>query len=86
MKHNIILCGLMSFAASAHAAPLTVFSTDFNDTLATEITPGLASLTDVQGYAGLGTTGNTFEGNFLRSDTGNTVTLTLNNLPTHTSK
>ena len=85
MKHNIILCGFMSLAASAHAAPLTVFSTDFNGTLATEITPGSASLTDVQGYAGLGTTGTTFGGNFLRSETGNTVTLTLNNLPTHTS-
>ena len=85
MKHKIILCGLMSLAASANAAPLTVFSTDFNGTLATEITPGSASLTGVQGYAGLGPAGNTFSGNFLRSATGNTVTLTLNNLPTHTA-
>lgn len=71
--------------ASANAAPLTVFSTDFNGTLATEITPGSASLTGVQAYAGLGSAGNTFGGNFLRSATGNTVTLTLNNLPTHTA-
>jgi hypothetical protein len=85
MKHKIIFCALMSLAASAHAAPLTVFSTDFNDTLAAEITPGSASLTGVQGYAGLGSAGNAFGGNFLRSATGNTVTLTLNNLPTHTA-
>jgi hypothetical protein len=85
MKHKIFFYGLMSLAASANAAPLTVFSTDFNGALTTEITPGSASLTGVQGYAGLGPAGNTFGGNFLRSETGNTVTLTLNNLPTHTS-
>lgn len=37
----------------------------------------------MQGYAGLGPVGNQFSGNFLRSATGNTVTLTLNGLPTH---
>jgi hypothetical protein len=85
MKHKIIFYGLMSLAASANAAPLTVFSTDFNGALATEITPGSASLTGVQGYAGLGSASNAFSGNFLRSATGNTVTLSLNNLPTHTA-
>ena len=50
------------------------FSTDFGGTLPSEIAPGTATLTGVQGYAGLGPTGNQFSGNFLRSATGNTVT------------
>ena len=37
----------------------------------------------VQGYAGLGHPGNQFGGTFLRSPTGNVVTLTLSNLPAH---
>ncbi len=82
---------ILAFAASAigpvstaHAAPVTVFSTDFNGvTLPAEFMPGTATLTGVQGYAGLGTTGNQFGGNFLRSATGNVVTLSLNNLPQH---
>jgi hypothetical protein len=65
------------------AAPTVVFQTDFNGVLPTEISPGTATLTGVQGYAGLGPTGNQFGGNFLRSATGNTVTLQLNNLPSH---
>src|SRR3990172_7892403 len=69
--------------SSAHALPVTVFSTDFDGSLPSEISPGTATLTGVQGYAGLGPAGNQFGGNFLRSATGNTVTLTLNSLPTH---
>jgi hypothetical protein len=71
------------FSGSALSAPITVFSTDFNGSLASEIAPGSATLTGVQGFAGYGPAGNQFGGNFLRSATGNTVTLTLNNLPTH---
>ena len=65
------------------AAPTVVFQTDFNGALATQITPGNALLTGVQNYAGLGPAGNQFGGNFLRSETGNIVTLKLTNLPTH---
>ena len=65
------------------AAPTVVFQTDFNGALATQITPGNALLTGVQNYAGLGPAGNQFGGNFLRSETGNIVTLQLTNLPTH---
>src|SRR3990167_10195027 len=65
------------------AAPTVVFQTDFDGALPAEISPGTATLTGVQGYAGLGPTGNQFGGNFLRSATGNTVTLQLNNLPSH---
>ena len=65
------------------AAPTVVFQTDFNNALATQITPGNALLTGVQNYAGLGPAGNQFGGTFLRSATGNIVTLKLTNLPTH---
>jgi len=69
----------------ASEASTTVFSTDFNSTLSSEIALGSALLESVQSYAGLGPTGNQFGGAFLRSMTGNVVTLTLNGLPTHTS-
>jgi hypothetical protein len=71
------------FSLNAVSAPVTVFSTNFNGSLPVEITPGTATLTGVQGYAGYGPSGNQFGGNFLRSATGNVVSLTLNNLPTH---
>jgi len=77
-----VLAGLAG-ATAASAAPVTVFSTDFNGALAPEITPGTASLTGVQGFAGLGPSGNQFGGNFLRSETGNVVTLNLSGLPAH---
>lgn len=76
---------LYSFAMSAQAAEIQVFSTDFNGALPAEISPGAANLIGVQGYAGYGPAGNTFSGNFLRSATANVVTLQLNNLPTHSS-
>lgn len=77
-----LLAGLAG-APAASAAPITVFSTDFNGALAPEITPGTAILTGVQGFAGLGPVGNQFGGNFLRSATGNVVTLNLTGLPAH---
>jgi hypothetical protein len=67
----------------AIAAPVTVFSTDFNGALPAEISPGTATLTGVQGFAGYGPSGNQFGGNFLRSETGNVVTLNLAGLPAH---
>jgi hypothetical protein len=78
-----ITVALLLSAGAASAAPITVFSTDFNGALAPEIAPGTALLEGVQGYAGLGPVGNQFGGNFLRSATGNTVTLNLTGLPTH---
>ena len=74
---------LLLSAGAASAAPVTVFSTDFNGVLAPEIAPGTALLEGVQGYAGLGPVGNQFGGTFLRSATGNTVTLSLTGLPAH---
>ena len=84
MKNYLFLTTfLISIGFTSNALSATVFSTDFNGTLAPEISAGTATLTDVQGYAGLGPTGNKFGGNFLRSPTGNTVSLALTNLPTH---
>jgi hypothetical protein len=71
------------FSTNVIAAPVLVFSTDFEGALPSEISPGTATLTGVQGFAGLGTAGNQFGGNFLRSATGNTITLSLINLPAH---
>ena len=81
---NVLYCVLSAgFTGNALSASVTVFSTDFNGDLVAEISPGTASLTGVQGFAGLGPTGNQFGGNFLRSETGNIVSLNLTNLPTH---
>jgi PEP-CTERM motif-containing protein len=74
---------IAGFPGTVLSAPVTVFSTNFDGLLPSEISPGTATLTDVQGYVGLGPSGNQFGGNFLRSATGNIVTLTLNGLPTH---
>jgi len=68
---------------SAVGAQIQVFSTDFNTTMPAAIAPGTALLEGVQGYAGLGPVGNQFGGTFLRSETGNVVTLTLTGLPAH---
>ncbi|MES2475479.1 MAG: hypothetical protein V4640_06845 [Verrucomicrobiota bacterium] len=63
----------------------SVFTNDFNGTLPAEVAPGTATLTSVQGFATLGPSGNTFDGNFLRSSTANVVRLHLLELPTHSS-
>ena len=70
-------------ASTARATSQTVFTSNFDGALPAEISPGSATLTGVQGFAGLGPAGNQFGGNFLRSATGNVVTLSLSNLPTH---
>lgn len=74
---------LSAFGTAVEATPIQVFYSDFDGTLPVEIAPGTATLTGVQGYNGLGPAGNQFGGNFLRSATGNTVTLSLTGLPTH---
>ena len=69
---------------SAGTPPTTVFASQFDGALPPEIDAGTATLTGVQGYAGLGGVGNQFGGSFLRSETGNVVTLRLTNLAPHT--
>lgn len=58
---------------------------DFDGALPASVSPGTAAVTGVQGFAGLGPVGRQFAGNMLRSATGNVVTVTLTNLPAHTS-
>ena len=62
-----------------------VASIDFESAAPASLSPGSATVTGVQAFLGLGPTGNQFSGSFLRSATANTVTLTLNNLPAHSS-
>ncbi|MDO8706132.1 MAG: VPLPA-CTERM sorting domain-containing protein [Sulfuricaulis sp.] len=75
----------LGLSGAANAAPITLFTTDFDSTIPTAISPGTATLTGVQGYAGFGPSGNQFGGSFLRSETANVVTLQLNSLPAHTA-
>lgn len=83
LTHLAAALVLATSVTTVSAAPTLVFQTDFNGTLPAEIFPGTALLTGVQNYAGLGPLGNQFGGNFLRSGTGNTVTLQLSGLPAH---
>jgi hypothetical protein len=73
--------GFAALSFQAHA--ITVLSSDFESGIPASINPGAAVLTGVQGFAGLGPTGNQFGGSFLRSPTGNVVTLSLTSLPAH---
>jgi len=84
MKSVVVFVWLFSLAVSLDAEVIS-FSNDFNTVIPPEIDPGAATLTGVQGFAGLGPSGNQFEDNFLRSPTGSTVTLTLEDLPGHTA-
>lgn len=75
----------LALACATAGAQVTVFTTDFNAALAPQIAPGTATLVGVQGFGGLGPAAAPFGGNFLRSATGNTVTLTLAGLPVHST-
>jgi hypothetical protein len=85
LLRSICLAAALSLLTTSHAGAVSVFFSDFDGTLAPEINPGSATLTGVQGYAGLGASGNQFGGSFLRTIPANTITLTLSNLPQHDS-
>jgi hypothetical protein len=85
MKEKLLCAALLSIAFTHSAIAETVFFSNFDSDIPSAITAGSAALAGTEGFAGLGPVGNQFSGNFLRSETGNTVTLTLNNLPTHSS-
>ncbi len=81
--------------ASTTLISSTVFSTDFNSGVPAQLS-GTTTTVAVQGYAGLGTGMNVFGGNLLENASGGSdlnpgtvpqtpTTLTLTNLPTHTS-
>ncbi len=87
LLHTFSVSALLAAAAissTAHAAT-DVFATDFNGALAAQINPGSAALTGVQGFSGYGPVGNQFGGSFLRSETGNVVTLSLTGLQAHSA-
>ena len=69
----------------AMASTRMVFSKSLDDTLPPEIAPGDCALTPSEGYAPLGPDGNKFGPTFLRCTTSNTFTLSLTELPAHTS-
>jgi hypothetical protein len=87
------LLGIVATVSPASAQVQVYFNNfDGTETFGAGITGGLSGITTteaVQGFAGLGPVGNQFSGNFLRNQTaGNPAsltTLTLNNLPAHTS-
>jgi hypothetical protein len=85
MNHprHVVPATLLIALSGAATAQTTVFSSTFDGALPAQITPGAALLEGVQGYAGLGPAGNQFGGTFLRSPTGNVVTLQLTGLPPH---
>ena len=85
MKEKLLCAALLSIAFTHSAIAETVFFSNFDSDIPSAITAGSAALAGTEGFAGLGPVGNQFSGNFLRSETGNIVTLTLNNLPTHSS-
>jgi len=74
---------LIAGMIKSDAQTTLVFTNTFDVALPDQIQPGTALITGVQGYAGLGPTGNQFGNSFLRSATANLVTLTLSNLPPH---
>src|SRR5438132_284190 len=71
-------------AREIDASATTVFTNDFESTLPADVMAGTGLLTPTQGYAPLGPPGNMFGAEFLRSPTGNTVSLTVS-LPAHTT-
>jgi hypothetical protein len=85
MRHARTIVATLAATASLALAGPPIWSSDFEGSLPTEISPGVAALTGVQGFAGLGHDGNRFGGSFLRSPTGNRVTITLTDLPPHDS-
>lgn len=92
MRHNLLFPAqwclgtvlALGLAVPAHAG--IVFSTTFDDGIPAEITGQGVQVEGVQGYAGLGTTGNRFGGNLLRyqTQTLHDTVLTLTDLSPHT--
>lgn len=72
-------------AGDARTTPIVEIDFDGDAGLPPGVDAGTATLTPSQGYAPLGHPGNQFGPTFLRSLTGNTITITLTNLPPHTS-
>lgn len=83
MRGLIVSSIAAGLAVASASGQTVVFSNNFDGVLLPEIDPGVAMLTGVQDYAGLGPAGNQFGGSFLRSPTGNNVSVMLSGLPSH---
>jgi hypothetical protein len=84
--HLLSVWGPSGFLRTSGAlAATTVFSTDFESGLPEGVSAPGAAIEPVQGYEGLGSTGNEFSGSFLRYSSSEVLdtTLTLNGLPPH---
>jgi hypothetical protein len=79
------LIAALCVAAPLASAGTVVFSNNFDSTVPPQVSAGVAAITPVQFFAGLGPSGYQFGGSFLRSPTGNTVTINLAGLPTHST-
>ncbi|MCM2334678.1 MAG: hypothetical protein NDI82_12120 [Anaeromyxobacteraceae bacterium] len=78
--HEVPGFNLLGTASAGQVA----FFTDFDAVVPPEVSAGGAAAgAPVQGFGGYGPAGEPFGGSFLRSATGNTVTLTLTGLPAH---
>ncbi len=87
LRFGVLFLSLTAIGPAALADSVTVFSTDFNSGAPPEFS-GVITTEGVQGYAGLGTGPNVFDGDFLRNTSGTPPlksTLTLTGLPPHTS-
>ena len=85
MHNSNSFIAALCVAAPLASAGTVVFSNNFDSTVAAAVSPGVALITPVQFFAGLGPSGYQFGGSFLRSPTGNTVAVTVSNLPAHTT-
>lgn len=85
MKPNYVPAISAMCLVSAGASAQVVLFDDFEGPVPTAIAPGVAQREGVQGFAGLGRSGYQFGGQFLRSPTGNAITITLSGLPPHTA-
>lgn len=81
-----VLAACAMFGTVRAHAQTTIFSTDFNSGLPSQFS-GSGGVESVQGFAGLGSSGNQFSGDFLRNDSvpATASTLTLTGLPAHSS-
>ena len=76
-------CATPFLLATLLPGQTVVFSSDFDGSMPSQVAAGSALLEGVQGFAGLGPAGNQFANTFLRSPTGNAVTIQLTGLPPH---
>lgn len=85
MNNSISLIATLCVVAPLASADTVVLSNSFDSAIPPQVSAGVAAITPVQFFAGLGPSGYQFGGSFLRSPTGNTVTISLAGLPTHTT-